>query len=156
MGCHGVLGAVDDYGAPARTRLQGGRGPVGTCASQEQHSIEHASHRSTALPNESRLSCGRKTRGRPMRPLLLRYPPGAQTQQFLNHRARQLQALVMRRSALGAEPVTDVLAAAMRLGRGGLGVAAASDGPGDRHSTCGAFPPSTERMLADRRMTNRA
>jgi hypothetical protein len=91
-----------------------------------------------------------------MRPLLLRYRPGAQTQQFLNRRARQLQALVMRRSALGAEPVTEVRAAAMRLGRRGLGVAAACDGPRDRHSTCGAFPPKNGRMVADRRITNRA
>ena len=34
------------------------------------------------MPNESRLSCGRRTRGRPMRPLLLPYSAGAQTQQF--------------------------------------------------------------------------
>jgi len=36
-----------------------------------------------------------------MRPLLLRYRPGAQTQQFLNRRARQLQALVRRRGWTG-------------------------------------------------------
>lgn len=30
----------------------------------------------------ARVAVGRKFRGRPMRPLLLRYPPGAQTQQF--------------------------------------------------------------------------
>ena len=35
-----------------------------------------------ARPNESRLSCGRKVRGRPTRPLLLRYPPGTQAQQL--------------------------------------------------------------------------
>ena len=49
------------------------------------------------LPNESRLSCGRKVCGRPVRPLLLLYPPGAQTQHSLLGRARQLQALVRRR-----------------------------------------------------------
>jgi len=34
------------------------------------------------LPNESRLSCGRKVSGRTVRPLLSHYLAGAQTQQF--------------------------------------------------------------------------
>ena len=68
-------------------------------------------------------------------------------------RARQLQALVMRWSALGADPVTEVLAAAMRLGaawpRGSRRV---------RWSWRSALdlwriPPKYGRMFADRRIT---
>ena len=45
-------------------------------------------------PNESRVSCGRELRGRPVRPLVLRYSPGTQAQRFLYRCARQLHALV--------------------------------------------------------------
>ena len=48
------------------------------------------------LPNESRLSCGRKTRGRPIRPFYGTRQAHKRNSSLLG-RARQLQALVRRR-----------------------------------------------------------
>jgi hypothetical protein len=49
------------------------------------------------LPNESRMSCGRKVRGRPERPLLYATGQAHKRNGSLLGRARLLQALVKRR-----------------------------------------------------------